>query len=171
MSLLAIAKSIKKEGFDPRKDSANGPAPIPVGTYPVVLKDAKFNVSESRWESISYQFEIRGGDYDGRTEYASFGTLSEWNGKDIKWSVERTMKFFIKALVLAGDNMQGTEQDGKDLEESLQRKAVGSYYNLVITETQGKGDKVYRNYDLEEDVSQPFGNGNPMDISDEDLPF
>ena len=171
MSLLDIAKSIKKEGFDPRKDSANGPAPIPVGTYPVVLKDAKFNVSESRWESISYQFEIRGGDYDGRTEYASFGTLSEWNGKDIKWSVERTMKFFIKALVLAGDNMQGTEQDGKDLEESLQRKAVGYYYNLVITETQGKGDKVYRNYDLEEDVSQPFGNGNPMDISDEDLPF
>lgn len=26
MSLLDIAKSIKKEGFDPRKDSANGPA-------------------------------------------------------------------------------------------------------------------------------------------------
>lgn len=171
MSLLDIAKSIKKEGFDPRKDSANGPAPIPAGTYPVVLKDAKFNVSEGGWESISYQFEIRGGDYDGRTEYASFGTLSEWKGKDIKWSVERTMKFFIKALVLAGDNMQGTEQDGKDLEESLQRKAVGSHYNLVITETQGKGDKVYRNYDLEEDVSQPFGNSNPMDISDDDLPF
>ena len=37
MSLLDIAKSIKKEGFDPRKDSANGPAPIPAGTYPVVL--------------------------------------------------------------------------------------------------------------------------------------
>ena len=34
--------------------------------------------------------------------------------------------------------MQGTEQDGKDLEESLQRKAVGSYYNLVITETKVK---------------------------------
>ncbi|MCC8990193.1 MAG: hypothetical protein LM516_05425 [Staphylococcus sp.] len=171
MSLLDIAKSIKKEGFDPRKDSANGPAPIPVGTYPVVLKDAKFNVSEKGWESISYQFEIRGGDYDGRTEYASFGTLSEWNGKDIRWSVERTMKFFIKALVLAGDNMQGTEQDGKDLEEALQRKAVGSYYNLVITEIQGKGGKVYRNYDLKEDVSQPFGNNNTMDISEEDLPF
>ena len=46
MSLLDVAKSIKKEGFDPRKDSANGPAPIPAGTYPVVLKDAKFNVSE-----------------------------------------------------------------------------------------------------------------------------
>lgn len=38
MSLLDIAKSIKKEGFDPRKDSANGPAPIPAGTYPVILK-------------------------------------------------------------------------------------------------------------------------------------
>ena len=54
MSLLDIAKSIKKEGFDPRVDSANGPAPIPAGTYPVVLKDAKFNVSEKGWESISY---------------------------------------------------------------------------------------------------------------------
>ena len=33
MSLLDIAQSIKKEGFDPRKDSANGPAPIPAGEY------------------------------------------------------------------------------------------------------------------------------------------
>ena len=31
MSLLDIAQSIKKEGFDPRKDSTNGPAPIPAG--------------------------------------------------------------------------------------------------------------------------------------------
>ncbi|WP_340140958.1 hypothetical protein, partial [Bacillus paranthracis] len=109
MSLLDIAKSIKKEGFDPRKDSANGPAPIPAGTYPVVLKKATFNVSDKGWESLGYQFEIRGGDYSGRSEFATFGTLTEWNGKNLDWAVERTMKFFIKALVLAGDSMQGNE--------------------------------------------------------------
>ena len=158
MSLLDIAKAIKKEGFDPRKDSANGPKPIPAGTYPAVLKKVQFNISES------------GGEYDGRTEFVSFGTLSEWNGKDIKWSVERTMKFFIKALVLAGDNMNGTEQDGKDLEESLNRQAVGSYYNLVITETESKG-KVYRNYDLEEDTANPFANGKPTEVTEDNLPF
>lgn len=167
MSLLDIAKSIKKEGFDPRKDSANGPAPIPAGTYPVILKKAEFRISEKNWESLSYQFEIRGGDYDGRSEYVTFGTLTEWNGKNLGWAVQRTMKFFIKALVLAGDNMQGDEEDGKALEEALQRKAVGSYYNLVINETESKG-KVYRNYDLEEDTMQTMA---AADISDDDLPF
>jgi hypothetical protein len=167
MSLLDVAKSIKKEGFDPRKDSANGPAPIPAGTYPVILRKASFNIAESGWESLAYQFEVRGGDYDGRSEYVTFGTLTEWNGKKLDWAVQRTMKFFIKALVLAGDNMQGDEEDGKALEESLQRKAVGSYYNLVITETESKG-KSYRNYDLEEDTMQTMA---AADIKEEYLPF
>lgn len=167
MSLLDIAQSIKKEGFDPRKDSANGPAPIPAGEYQAILKSVKFNISDKGWESLQYCFEIRGGDYDGRLEYASFGTLTEWNGKKLDWAVQRTMKFFIKALVLAGDNMQGDEEDGKALEEALQRKAVGSYYNLVITETESKG-KVYRNYDLEEDTMQTTAG---LEISDDDLPF
>lgn len=168
MSLLDIAKSIKKEGFDPRKDSTNGPAPIPAGTYPVVLKKATFNIAESGWESIQYQFEIRGGDYNGRTEFANFGTLDEWKGKNLKWAIERTMKFFIKALVLAGDNMTGNEEDGKALEEALQRKAVGSYYNLVITENKGKDGRTFRSYDLEEEVTQPI---TEFDVDDDDLPF
>ncbi|COK15041.1 Uncharacterised protein [Streptococcus pneumoniae] len=151
MSLLDIAKSIKKEGFDPRKDSANGPAPIPAGTYPVVLKKATFNVSDKGWESLGYQFEIRGGDYSGRSEFATFGTLTEWNGKNLDWAVERTMKFFIKAL-----------------EEALKRKAVGSYYNLVISVTKGKDGREFRNYDLEEEEAQPL---TEADIDDDDLPF
>ena len=151
MSLLDIAKSIKKEGFDPRKDSANGPAPIPAGTYPVVLKKATFNVSDKGWESLGYQFEI----------------LTEWNGKNLDWAVERTMKFFIKALVLAGDSMQGNEEDGKALEEALKRKAVGCYYNLVISVTKGKDGREFRNYDLEEEA-QPL---TEADIDDDDLPF
>ena len=168
MSLLDIAKSIKKEGFDPRKDSANGPAPIPAGTYPVVLKKATFNISEKGWESLGYQFEIRGGDYIGRSEFVSFGTLSEWNGKDLTWSVKRTIKFFQKSIVLAGDQVFSNDfEDGKSMEEALRRKAVGSYFNLVIAETESKG-KTYRNYDIEEDELQPV---NPEDISDDDLPF
>lgn len=151
MSLLDIAKSIKKEGFDLRKDSANGPAPIPAGTYPVVLKKATFNVSDKGWESLGYQFEIRGGDYSGRSEFATFGTLTEWNGKNLDWAVERTMKFFIKAL-----------------EEALKRKAVGSYYNLVISVTKGKDGREFRNYDLEEEEAQPL---TEADIDDDDLPF
>ena len=51
MSLLDIAQSIKKEGFDPRKDSANGPAPIPAGEYQAILKSVQFNVAESGWEA------------------------------------------------------------------------------------------------------------------------
>ena len=169
MSLLDIAKSIKKEGFDPRKDSANGPAPIPAGTYPVVLKKATFNVSDKGWESLGYQFEIRGGDYDGRLEYASFGTLDTWNNKDISWSVQRTIKFFQKALAFADDApLKADFEDGKALEEALQRKAVGSYFKLIIIETESKG-KTYRSYDLDEAEGLPSAEG--LELSDDDLPF
>ena len=169
MSLLDIAKSIKKEGFDPRKDSANGPAPLPAGTYPVVLKKATFNVAESGWESLGYQFEIRGGDHIGRSEFATFGTLTEWKGKKLDWAVQRTIKFFQKAIVLSNDETYTKDfQDGKSMEEALQRKAVGSYYNLVITITQSRDGREFRSYDLEEDVIQAV---NVEDIEDDGLPF
>lgn len=169
MSLLDIAQSIKKEGFDPRKDSANGPAPIPAGEYQAVLKSAKFNISDKGWESLQYCFEIRGGDYDGRSEYATFGTLDSWNGKDISWSVQRTIKFFQKALAFADDApLKADFEDGKSLEEALQRKAVGSYFKLMIIETESKG-KTYRSYDLDEAEGLPTAA--VLELSDDDLPF
>lgn len=175
MSLLDIAKSIKKDGFDPRKDSVNGQPAIPAGTYPVVLKKATFNVSESGWESLGYQFEVRGGDYDGRSDFVTFGTLDTWKTKDGKtldlgWSVEKTIKFFQKAIVLAGDQTWEKDfEDGKAMEEALQRKAVGSYFNLVIDEGVSKKGKEYRNYDLEVEQSQPIVSADEID--DDDLPF
>lgn len=169
MSLLDIAQSIKKEGFNPRKDSANGPAPLPAGEYQAILKSAKFNISDKGWESLQYCFEIRGGDYDGRSEYATFGTLDTWNGKDISWSVQRTIKFFQKALAFADDApLKADFEDGKSLEEALQRKAVGSYFKLIIIETESKG-KTYRSYDLDEAEGLPTAAG--LEISDDDLPF
>lgn len=169
MSLLDIAQSIKKEGFDPRKDSANGPAPIPAGEYQAVLKSAKFNISDKGWESLQYCFEIRGGDYDGRSEYATFGTLDSWNSKDISWSVQRTIKFFQKALAFADDApLKADFEDGKSLEEALQRKAVGSYFKLIIIETESKG-KTYRSYDLDEAEGLPTAA--VLELSDDDLPF
>lgn len=169
MSLLDIAQSIKKEGFDPRKDSVNGPAPLPAGEYQAILKSAKFNISDKGWESLQYCFEIRGGDYDGRSEYATFGTLDTWNGKDISWSVQRTIKFFQKALAFADDApLKADFEDGKSLEEALQRKAVGSYFKLIIIETESKG-KTYRSYDLDEAEGLPTAAG--LEISDDDLPF
>lgn len=169
MSLLDIAQSIKKEGFDPRKDSANGPAPLPAGEYQAILKSAKFNISDKGWESLQYCFEIRGGDYDGRSEYATFGTLDSWNGKDISWSVQRTIKFFQKALAFADDvPLKADFEDGKSLEEALQRKAVGSYFKLIIIETESKG-KTYRSYDLDEAEGLPTAEG--LELSDDDLPF
>ncbi len=92
-------------------------------------------MSDKGWESLSYQFEIRGGDYSGRSEFTTFQTLTGGTVRTLTGQLNITVKFFIKALVLAtGDNMQGNE-GGKALEEALQRKAVGSYYNLIITVT------------------------------------
>lgn len=175
MSLLDIAKSIKKDGFDPRKDSVNGQSPIPAGTYPVVLKKATFNVSESDWESLGYQFEVRGGDYDGRTDFVTFPTLDTWKNQkgeiiNLDWKVKQTIKFFQKVIVLAGDQTWEKDfEDGKSMEEALQRKAVGSYFNLVIDEGVSRKGKEYRNYDIEEEANQPIMSA--TEIDDDDLPF
>lgn len=175
MSLLDIAKSIKKDGFDPRKDSVNGQSPIPAGTYPVVLKKATFNVSESGWESLGYQFEVRGGDYDGRTDFVTFPTLDTWKNQkgeiiNLDWKVKQTIKFFQKVIVLAGDELKNSDfEDGKAMEEALQRKAVGSYFNLIIDEGVSKKGKEYRNYDIEEEANQPIMSA--TEIDDDDLPF
>ena len=175
MSLLDIAKSIKKDGFDPRKDSVTGQSPIPAGTYPVVLKKATFNVSESGWESLGYQFEVRGGDYDGRTDFVTFPTLDTWKNQkgeiiNLDWKVKQTIKFFQKVIVLAGDQTWEKDfEDGKSMEEALQRKAVGSYFNLVIDEGVSKKGKEYRNYDIEEEANQPIMSA--TEIDDDDLPF
>ena len=175
MSLLDIAKSIKKDGFDPRKDSVNGQSPIPAGTYPVVLKKATFNVSERGWESLGYQFEVRGGDYDGRTDFVTFLTLDTWKNQkgeiiNLDWKVKQTIKFFQKVIVLAGDQTWEKDfEDGKSMEEALQRKAVGSYFNLVIDESVSKKGKEYRNYDIEEEANQPIMSA--TEIDDDDLPF
>lgn len=171
MSLLSIAKKIKEDGFDPRKDSVNGLSQIPAGEYPVILKKVQFNISESGWESLGYTFEVRepGSEFDNRSEYVSFGTLPEWNGKDISWSVERTIKFFQKAIEFAGDKvMKNDFEDGKTLADALDRKAVGSYFTLQIEETKGRDGKVYRNYDLVENVESV---GETFDLDDSDLPF
>nr|DAY28652.1 MAG TPA: Protein of unknown function (DUF669) [Caudoviricetes sp.] len=171
MSLLSIAKKIKEDGFDPRKDSVNGMAQIPAGEYPVILKKVQFNISESGWESLGYTFEVRDfeSEYDNRSEYVSFGTLPEWNGKDISWSVERTIKFFQKAIEFSGDKVLKNDfEDGKTLADALERKAVGSYFTLKIEETKGRGEKVYRNYDLVESTER-FGE--TLTVEDDDLPF
>lgn len=171
MSLLSIAKKIKEDGFDPRKDSVNGLAQIPAGEYPVILKKVQFNISESGWESLGYTFEVRQleSEYDNRSEYVSFGTLPEWNGKDISWSVERTIKFFQKVIEFSGDKvMKNDFEDGKTLADALERKAVGSYFTLTIEETKGKGDKVYRNYDISENTASVI---EAVTVEDDDLPF
>lgn len=171
MSLLSIAKKIKEDGFDPRKDSVNGVTQIPAGEYPVILKKVQFNISESGWESLGYTFEVRDfeSEYDNRSEYVSFGTLPEWNGKDISWSVERTIKFFQKAIEFSGDQIKKVDfEDGKTLADALERKAVGSYFTLKIEETKGRGEKVYRNYDLVENT-ETFGE--TLTVEDDDLPF
>ena len=174
MSLLNIAKEIKESGFDARKDSANGSfESIPAGEYPVMLYNASFNVSDSGWEMLRYVFRVIGGEFDEKEERANFGTVDQWNGKDLSWALERTVKFFQKAVILAEDELLNSDfEDGQSLCDALNRKAVGSMYTLIITENTGKNGKIYRNYDLMEAPEELVApGGSPMEIKDEDLPF
>lgn len=175
MSLLDIAKQLKANGYDPRKDKVNeGNLHLPGGEYLAVLTGVEARVAESGWESINYAFEIRDPEssFNGRTQYIGMGTLETWmkNGKalDLSNMVETTVKFFHKALELADDKMTGSDlEDIKTMEEALKRKAVGTKFILIIGEYTKRDKSIGYNYDLEEyqggETSQP--------IDDDDLPF
>ncbi|HER2698896.1 TPA: DUF669 domain-containing protein [Streptococcus pyogenes] len=178
MSLLDIAKQIKKDGYDPRKDKVNnGNQNLPGGEYKVVLKGAEARVSDSGWESINYAFEVRDvdSDYNGRMQYIMFGTQTEWKAKsgkllDLTNMVETTIKFFQKAVVLSGDNNLTSDfEDNKTMEEALVRKAVGSKFILVVDEFKKRNGETGYNYDLLEEFNQD--DAMITDIDDDDLPF
>lgn len=178
MSLLNIAKQIKKDGYDPRKDKVNnGNQKLPGGEYQVVLKGAEARVADSGWESINYAFEVRDldNDFNGRMQYIMFGTQTEWKAKsgkllDLTNMVETTIKFFQKAVVLSGDeNLTSDFEDNKSMEEALLRKAVGSKFILVVNEFKKKNGETGYNYDLEEVHDQL--DTVKTDIDDDDLPF
>lgn len=176
MSLLDIAKQLKANGYDPRKDKVNsGNQHFPGGEYPVILTGVEGRVAESGWESINYAFEVRDPDnsFNGRTQYVGMGTLETWtkNGKtlDLSNMVETTVKFFHKALELADDKMTGSDlEDIKTMEEALKRKAVGTKFILVIGEYTKRDKTIGYNYDLD---AYPSTVTESVDISDDDLPF
>lgn len=176
MSLLDIAKQLKANGYDPRKDKVNGSQHLPDGEYIVALTQAEAKVAESGWESINYAFEVRDleSPFNGRLQFVGMGTLDTWtkNGKtmDLSNLQETTVKFFQKALVLAADQMKGSDlMDNKSMEEALKRKAVGTKYILIINEYTKRDKTTGYNYDLEE--YQGPADPAPAEISDDDLPF
>lgn len=177
MSLLDIAKQLKANGYDPRKDKVNpGNQHLPKGEYLVVLKDAEARAADSGWESINYAFEVRDPEnpYHGRTQYVGMGTLETWkkDGKmmDLTNMVETTVKFFQKTLELAGDKMKASDlEDNKTMEEALKRQAVGAKFVLVIDEFIKRDKSIGYSYDLEEYQGNQVESS--LEIDDDDLPF
>lgn len=166
MSLLDIAQKIKETGYNPKTDKVNGTGQIPEGKYLVMLKSTDFNVSESGWERLSYAFQVKEGQFKDRTEFVSFGTLPEWKGKDISWSLERTIKFFQKVMFFSNeDTLKKDYEDGLAMKQALDRKSVGQLFYLIITDYK-RDEKVYRNYELEE-----YEESLNVEFNEDDLPF
>ena len=177
MSLYDIAKQLKANGYDPRKDKVNnGNQHLPGGEYQVILTSVEARIADSKWESINYAFEVRDSEspFNGRTQFIGMGTLVDWvkDGKkmDLTNMVETTVKFFQKTLELADDKMRGADlEDNKSMEEALKRKAVGTKFILVIDEYTKRDKSTGYNYDLEEYI------GNKVEatpeLDDDDLPF
>lgn len=176
MSLYDIAKQLKANGYDPRKDKVNGNQHLPGGEYQVILTSVEARIADSKWESINYAFEVRDSEspFNGRTQFVGMGTLVEWtkDGKkmDLTSMVETTVKFFQKTLELADDKMRGSDlEDNKSMEEALKRKAVGTKFILIIDEYTKRDKTTGYNYDLEEYQGNKIDQ--MADIDDDDLPF
>ena len=51
MSLYDIAKQLKANGYDPRKDKVNnGNQHLPCGEYQVILTSVEARIADSKWE-------------------------------------------------------------------------------------------------------------------------
>lgn len=176
MSLLDIAKGLKETGYDPRKSKVNSSNQhLPEGEYVVVLTGAEARVLQSGWETINYAFEVRDPEspYHGQKQFVGMGTLDTWkkDGRviDLTNLVERTVKFFYKAVVLAGDHMVASDlEDNKTMADALKRQAVGKKFVLEIEEYTKRDGSTDYNYDLSE---YQGSQESAPEISDDDLPF
>lgn len=182
MSLLDAYKNATKD-FDAKHDkvSTGNFDPLPAGEYLVVLNKAEHFVSKrSRWEAMSFDFQVIDGDYAGRHERDMVSLAQKsTKGNDIPdFVVARNIRTIAKVAALSDVDLEDSDFEGTetDVYEKLRERfegKEGATMVMKITETKNKKDpdNPYRNYDFDEEdqsESEPASNDLPKNTTEVD---
>lgn len=177
MSLLDMYNETKKS-FNPAKDKVNSNySQIPAGKYLVTLENVNHFVSQrTGFEQLSLKMVVVDGQYASRIELVGINLAdTKTDGSPMnEFVVRKNLKLLMKISSLIGLHITDEMLTGNltDIYEKLKdefSKYLGKMMEMTITESPNKKDpsNPYRNYEFDEAPKQ----GDPIDISDDDLPF
>lgn len=189
MSLRDAVNELNKKGFNPKEGKEyNAFAPIPDGTYTMVLDGATHSVKGDR-DYLVLGFSVVEGELEGKREQI-FPSLAQTksNGQPMPNSV---IARNISMLQIIGEMVNNpipdscfdfeNESDAYEALEKAFQPALGRVLEMTITSAPNKKNPQYpfRNYKFAKheqpkiaDAKDPFnGTGNTVDINDDDLPF
>lgn len=179
MSLRDIANKALKD-FNPNEEISNGFQALPAGDYRVQLKQVVF-AAFGKWEALSIEQEVVGGEFDGRQENIRFNFNEKTSkGNDVpEFVLERNAQYVAKVAHLSGVTLSDDDWEDEAHLAAALNQGKGSIYMLKIIETKNKKDpdNPYRSYDFEAvagegNVPDPFATSdNNTEISDDKLPF
>lgn len=176
MSLLKGTAKASLESFNPKEDNPNGNANVPAGEYDAVLLNTEHKVFESGWEAFSIELGFVGGDYDGRKEFINIGFRGD---KIPEFVYNKNIKLVAQLAFVCGLELTDEDWDDEDNLSWAFKPALGGQFLVEITETKNKKDPAnpYRNFKFEAYADEPAlpagdpNQSNPIEISDEDVPF
>ncbi|OYQ68290.1 hypothetical protein [Aerococcus sp. 1KP-2016] len=186
MSLKDLANQTL-ENFNPQTDNASQQEAqgLPEGEFDVVLNSIKFHVYDSGYECIALDCEVIAGDNVGQHEFININLDPDFVAKDEKGNpyklyekypnlLTTNIKYISQLAFATGVTLE--EDDWEDMISLGQafndQEAKGSQFILEVSKSQNKAKtKTYTNYVFAKYADDPFGAGNQIEVSDEDIPF
>lgn len=174
MSLLEVAKETL-QNFDPKKDNPNQMEneSLPTGTYDVVINGAEYAVSQSGYERICIKTEVLTGDFSGRKEFINLNLdpTSKVN-QDYPFILKKNIKLI--AQFCDAIRFEPSDEDWEDqytLGEAIRPHAQGKQLILEIEQSVTKKGKTVSNYEFKAYPEDVASSTDPVDLSEDDLPF
>lgn len=171
-------------GFDAKKDKPSGYDNIPAGDYNMILEGAQDAVFKSGYEAFQVKLSVLDGEYTGRTDNTNLNPDATND-----YVADTAVKTIARLANAVGLQLTDDDWEGLDTLQTAFMDSIGMTILVHITESRNKKDpsNPYRNYDFEPleqpkpmevkdeqlpgNISDAKNNDNPLDLSDDDMPF
>lgn len=158
------------DGFDAKKDKIDKFEGLPSGDYTVILNDVRRADTPWGTEQLTVVTEVMEGEHVGEKDFNNIGLDEVTTKGNPNPMLSRNIRLIEKLAVCVG--LSPTDDDWEDYQTlaDMFQPAIGKQLimHLKVRENKKNPQYPYRNYDFDESEEQP---GNPIDISEDDMPF
>ncbi|GKQ42942.1 hypothetical protein RD055328_08650 [Companilactobacillus sp. RD055328] len=171
MSIMDRVKNVQ-ETYNPETDSINSYEGLKDGSYNVVAA----SIARSDYDQLSVKAEVIEGDNAGMSEFINLGLdeLKQDGSPLPDFVIDRNIKTISKLAYVLGVNISDEAWDDMGVLVETFKEATGKQFTMELKLGKNKKNpsRPYKNYDFEKLEGDPLAdNSQPIDISDEDMPF